>query len=311
MGDEGGQMKKIIEVEGLKKSYGPIEAVKGIDFFVEEGTLFAFLGPNGAGKSTTIDILSTLLEPDAGKVTVGGYRLGRDDAKIRAEIGIVFQDSLLDRLLTVKENLEVRGSFYGLKGRELEGKIAYAAECAGVEDFLNQPYGKLSGGQRRRADIARALLNTPKILFLDEPTTGLDPQTRQRVWETIRQIQEDTGMTVFLTTHYMEEAAKADYVVVIDHGKIAAKGTPSELKEQYSSDYLVIHGSDRALLEKIITEMGCVYEAYADTLTIELESTLDALPILDQVRDSIGGFEVIKGTMDDVFIRITGRELRE
>ncbi|NLY52570.1 MAG: ATP-binding cassette domain-containing protein, partial [Firmicutes bacterium] len=169
----------------------------------------------------------------------------------------------------------------------------------------------LSGGQRRRADIARALLNTPKILFLDEPTTGLDPQTRQRVWETIRQIQGDTGMTVFLTTHYMEEAAKADYVVMIDHGKIAAKGTPSELKDQYSSDYLVIHGWDRTRLEEIVTEMGCVYEAYADTLTIELESTLNALPILERVKDSIAGFEVIKGTMDDVFIKITGRELRE
>lgn len=304
-------MSRIIEVEGLKKSYGPIEAVKGIDFFVEEGTLFAFLGPNGAGKSTTIDILSTLLLPDAGEVTVGGYRLGRDDAEIRSEIGIVFQDGLLDKLLTVKENLEVRGSFYGLRGRELETKIAYAAECAEVTSFLNQPYGKLSGGQRRRADIARALLNTPRILFLDEPTTGLDPQTRQRVWETIQQIQRDTGMTVFLTTHYMEEAAKADYVVVIDHGKIAAKGTPSDLKEQYTSDYLIVHGRDRAKLEEIVKEMGCVYEAYADTLTIELESTLDALPILEQCRDGIRGFEVIQGTMDDVFIKITGRELRE
>ncbi|NLA57573.1 MAG: ABC transporter ATP-binding protein [Firmicutes bacterium] len=304
-------MKRIIEVEGLKKSYGSIEAVKGIDFFVEEGTLFAFLGPNGAGKSTTIDILSTLLKPDAGKVTVGGYLLGRDDAKIRSEIGLVFQDSLLDKLLTVKENLEVRGRFYGLKGKELEAKITYAAECAGVADFLDQPYGKLSGGQRRRADIARALLNTPKILFLDEPTTGLDPQTRQRVWETIRQIQGDTGMTVFLTTHYMEEAAKADYVVVIDHGKIAAKGTPSDLKEQYTADCLIIHGWDRSELEEIVKEMGYPYEAYADTLTIELETTLAALPILEQCKDRIRGFEVIQGTMDDAFIKITGRELRE
>ncbi len=304
-------MNRIIEVEGLKKSYGPIEAVKGIDFFVEEGALFAFLGPNGAGKSTTIDILSALLKPDTGKVTVGGHQLGRDDGKIRSEIGIVFQDSLLDKLLTVRENLEVRGSFYGLKGRELAARIDYAAERAGVTDFLDQLYGKLSGGQRRRADIARALLNTPRILFMDEPTTGLDPQTRQRVWETIEQIQKDTGMTVFLTTHYMEEAAKADYVVVIDHGLIAAKGTPAQLKEQYTSDYLILHGGDRRKVEDIVRKMGCIYEAYADTITIELDSTLDALPILAQCRDSIRGFEVIQGSMDDAFIKITGRELRE
>ncbi|TKC18019.1 ABC transporter ATP-binding protein [Robertmurraya kyonggiensis] len=304
-------MNKIIEVSGLKKSYGSIEAVKGIDFYVEEGSLFAFLGPNGAGKSTTIDILSTLLEPNEGRLIIDGYEIGRDDSKIRSELGIVFQNNLQDDLLTVKENLQCRGSLYGLKGRELKTRMESAIDYTEVRGFLNQPYGKLSGGQRRRADIARALINQPKILILDEPTTGLDPQTRQRVWETIRDIQKETGMTVFLTTHYMEEAANADYVVVIDNGEIVAKGTPSQIKEEYSSDYLEIHGADIEKLSDILEQAGHEYEVRVDTLTVKLSSTLDALPILEQCKDDIIGFQVVKGTMDDAFITITGKELRE
>lgn len=304
-------MNKIIEVSGLKKSYGSIHAVKGIDFYVEEGSLFAFLGPNGAGKSTTIDILSTLLEPNEGRIVIDDYEIGRDDSKIRSELGIVFQNNLQDDLLTVKENLQCRGSLYGLKGSELKTRMESAIDYTEVRGFLNQPYGKLSGGQRRRADIARALINQPKILILDEPTTGLDPQTRQRVWETIREIQRETGMTVFLTTHYMEEAANADYVVVIDNGEIVAKGTPSQIKEEYSSDYLEIHGTDIQKLSEILEQAGHEYEVKVDTLTIKLSSTLDALPILEQCKEDIIGFQVVKGTMDDAFITITGKELRE
>ncbi|MDF1507956.1 ATP-binding cassette domain-containing protein [Robertmurraya sp. DFI.2.37] len=304
-------MGKIIEVSALKKSYGSIEAVKGIDFYVEEGALFAFLGPNGAGKSTTIDILCTLLKPDGGHVTINQHQLGLDDSNIRSELGIVFQTSLLDDLLTVKENLICRGSLYGLSGQELKERMEYAIDYTEVRSFLNQPYGKLSGGQRRRADIARALINKPKILILDEPTTGLDPQTRQRVWETIRQIQRETGMTVFLTTHYMEEAAKADYVVVIDNGEVVAKGTPSELKEKYSSDYLEIHGADIEKLMALLKEEGYEFERKVDTLTVRLNATIEALPILEQCKEDIIGFQVVKGTMDDVFITITGKGLRE
>ncbi|MGG0716997.1 ABC transporter ATP-binding protein [Robertmurraya massiliosenegalensis] len=304
-------MKKIIEVTGLKKSYGSIEAVKGIDFYVEKGSFFAFLGPNGAGKSTTIDILSTLLKPDSGHVTINDYQLGTDDSNIRSELGIVFQTSLLDDLLSVKENLMCRGSLYGLTGRELKERMDYAINHTEVLSFLDQPYGKLSGGQKRRADIARALINKPKILILDEPTTGLDPQTRQRVWETIRQIQQETGMTVFLTTHYMEEAAKTDYVVVIDNGEVVAKGTPSELKEKYTSDYLEIHGADMERLVDLLETEGYKYERKVDTLTIKLGSTMEALPILERCKEDIIGFQVVKGTMDDAFITITGKELRE
>lgn len=307
----GKNMDNIIEITGLKKSYGTVEAVKGIDFYVEKGTLFAFLGPNGAGKSTTISMISTLLKPDAGEVVIDGFTLGKEDKEIRSILGIVFQESLLDDLLSVKENLMIRGSMYGLKNKELKAAVENAVECTGVKDYLSRPYGKLSGGQKRRADIARALVNTPKILILDEPTTGLDPQTRQNVWETIERLRIEKGMTIFLTTHYMEEAAKADYVVVIDKGQITAKGTPTQLKEQYSNDSMIIHTSQMEEVTNIIKSLGYSYHINVDTLTVPLDSTMEALPILDQCKDKMIGFQVLKGTMDDAFIHITGKEIRE
>ncbi|MCK9525300.1 MAG: ABC transporter ATP-binding protein [Limnochordia bacterium] len=303
-------MEKMMEVHGLMKSYGDVRAVRGIDFYVEKGKLFAFLGPNGAGKSTTIDILSTALQADQGSATINGYTLGKEDSKIRSSIGVVFQGHHLDDLLTVEENLLTRGSFYGLRGVRLKDAVRQAAEDAEVTDFLNRPYGKLSGGQRRRADIARALVNRPQILFLDEPTTGLDAQTRRNVWDRINELQREKGMTIFLTTHYMEEAAGADYVIVIDHGKIAAKGTPAQLKEEYSHDVLRMWAKDLEPLRRIAQEMSWSYEEQADVITISIPSTLGALPILDGVRDHISGFEVLQGTMDDAFIGITGEEMR-
>jgi multidrug/hemolysin transport system ATP-binding protein len=304
-------MDKIIEISGLKKSFKDVDAVKGIDFYVEKGTLFAFLGPNGAGKSTTIDIISTLLEPDHGDVIIDGSILGKEDDKIRSVLGIVFQNSMLDELLTVKENLVLRGSLYHKNKEDLMQAIQKASECTGIKGFLNRPYGKLSGGQKRRADIARALVNTPKILILDEPTTGLDPQTRQNIWETIRQLQKENGITVFLTTHYMEEAAKADYVVVIDQGMIIAKGTPDELKEQYSSDSMTLTATN---LDKIAEELkvnGLAFDYSPEELVIELDSTRQAIPIIERYKDDIISFQVMKGSMDDAFIRITGKEMRE
>ncbi|NLL46146.1 MAG: ABC transporter ATP-binding protein [Clostridiales bacterium] len=301
----------MIEVKNLHKSYGSVKAVRGIDFYVESGKLFAFLGPNGAGKSTTIDILCTLLKQDEGEVIIDGHSLGRDDDHIRSVIGVVFQDGLLDTLLTVEENLKIRGSFYGLKGAQLNEAVSRVTEITNIKELLKRPYGKLSGGQRRRCDIARALLNTPKILFLDEPTTGLDPQTRKNVWETIIELQKRTGMTVFLTTHYMEEAAGADYVIVIDEGEIAAKGTPSELKERFTSDKLVLVSRDESRLEEIFRSSGITYEKVANQYILKLKSTFDALPIVDKCRDGISGFEVLMGTMDDAFIAITGKGIRE
>jgi len=303
-------LSNIIEVKNLRKSYGEIEAVKGIDFYVERGKLFAFLGPNGAGKSTTIDILSTLLKPDEGEVLINDYKLGKDDNKIRSSIGVVFQDNLLDNLLTVKENLELRGSFYNLEKDELKEAIRRAAGVCEVNEFINRPYGKLSGGQRRRSDIARSLINTPEILFLDEPTTGLDPQTRKNIWDTIRKMQRDNNMTVFLTTHYMEEAAEADYVIVIDHGEIVAKGTPSQLKDKYTTDRLILTVRNIEEVKNRLCNENIDFQQNSDIIQINLESTFQSLDIVRKVEDVIESFEVLKGTMDDAFIQITGKEMR-
>ncbi|MCE5344651.1 MAG: ABC transporter ATP-binding protein [Eubacteriales bacterium] len=303
-------MEKIIEVSALQKAYGTVRAVKGLDFYVERGKLFAFLGPNGAGKSTTIDILCTLLKPDAGEVTIDGHRLGSQDAAIRASIGVVFQDHLLDPLLTVEENIRTRGGLYPGMRATLPEAIRRAAAATGIEDFIRRPYGKLSGGQKRRADIARALINTPRVLFLDEPTTGLDPQTRRSVWDSIRALQRDTGLTVFLTTHYMEEAAEADYVVVIDDGLIAAKGTPTELKDRYASDQLRLTPADPAGLLAALDKQQVAYTRVANQVVIKLGTTMEALALLENVKGLLSGFEVLGGTMDDAFIGITGKEIR-
>ena len=303
-------MKRIIEVNNLKKSYGDVQAVKGISFYVEQGKLFSFLGPNGAGKSTTIDILCTLLAFDEGEITVNGQRMGENDEAIRHSIGVVFQDSVLDALLTVGENLRIRAGFYFKDKQKIEQAVRNAAIATDVMGLIDRPYGKLSGGQRRRADIARALLHTPKILFLDEPTTGLDPQTRKSVWNMIQQLKEK-GMTVFLTTHYMEEAANSDYVIVIDHGEIAAKGTPAELKGEFASDLLRLVCKDEQALRSTLNESACDYKQVADQMIVKLPTTMSALPILDAAKSHIYGFEVLRGTMDDAFIAITGKEIRE
>ncbi len=305
--------EKIIEIKNLKKSYGDVRAVKDLSFYVEKGKLFAFLGPNGAGKSTTIDIITTFLKNDSGEVIIDGYKLGQDDNEIRKIIGAVFQDNVLDARLTVRENIMTRGSLYGMKGEKLKTAVENAVKSAEAEDFQNRLYGKLSGGQRRRADIARALVNTPKILFLDEPTTGLDPQTRKVVWRTIQKLQSETGMTVFLTTHYMEEAAEADYVVVIDNGSIAAKGTPTQLKEEYAGDTLKLipKNSEYENILQILKKDKLKYNEVGGAIKINIKNTLSSLEILDKYRNMIDSFEVLNGTMDDAFIAITGKEIRE
>lgn len=299
-----------IEVHGLKKYYGNIKAVDGIEFYVEQGSLFAFLGPNGAGKSTTIDMICTLLRPDGGRALINGLELGRENEKIRNEIGVVFQEGMLDRLLSVRENLMLRGTFYGLKGDKLKKRVESALTEAEAGEFADRKYGRLSGGQRRRADIARALLNSPKILFLDEPTTGLDPQTRKSVWDTIKRLQKENGTTVFLTTHYMEEADSADFVVVIDGGRIVAKGNPAQLKNEYAADYLKLYG-EIPVLTDLLKNMQLDSVTFGGGLKIKLDDTKAALPLIQKVQDAITGFEVTMGNMDDAFIGITGRGIRE
>lgn len=304
-------MDKIIEVSNLRKSYGNFTAVKDISFYVEEGKLFSFLGPNGAGKSTTIDTLCTLMDFNSGNVTINGLDLRHDSRAIRQIIGVVFQDSVLDALLSVRENLNIRAGLYTSDKAKIKNAVYEAAAATELDEFIDRPYGKLSGGQRRRADIARALINTPKILFLDEPTTGLDPQTRQNIWNTIRQLQIKTGMTIFLTTHYMEEAAESDYVIVIDHGKVAAKGTPAELKTQYATDTLRLSVSDEAAMRQNMRELELDFNILAGEFIVKLPNTMAAMPILEKCRAYISSFQVLQGTMDDAFIGITGKELRQ
>ena len=301
----------IIQIDHLSKSYGDVQAVKDISFFVEKGKLFAFLGPNGAGKSTTINIICTFLKPNAGTVLVNGFSLGKQDDGIRQSIGVVFQDGLLDNLLTVEENLYVRGALYGLSGKALKDAVNQAIEAVSIESFAKRRYGKLSGGQRRRSDIARALITQPEILFLDEPTTGLDPHTRRAVWDTILDLQKTTGMTVFLTTHYMEEADGADYVIVIDDGRIAAKGTPTELSEKYAQDKLYLNPIDMDKVKAYLKEKKVKYSRVADNLIVPINDPFEALPLVEGCRDLLKGFEVTVGSMDDAFIGITGKELRE
>jgi multidrug/hemolysin transport system ATP-binding protein len=277
----------IIQVENLFKSYGDVEAVRGISFNVVEGSLFSFLGTNGAGKTTTISILTTLLAGSSGTALIGGLNVDKNADKVRELIGVVFQESVLDPLLTVRENLAVRGSLYGLRGAKLKDAVEKAVKLTDISSFAMRRYGKLSGGQRRRTDIARALLHTPRLLFLDEPTTGLDPKNRRDIWRLIRDLQKSSGMTVFLTTHYMEEAAESDDIVVINKGEIKAQGTPIELKSRYCSDLL-----------KITTSSG-------DYIEHKLKSTVDALPIIEQYKGNIANVEIINGTLDDVFLNLT------
>ena len=304
-------MDPIIQIEHLSKSYGDVQAVKDISFFVEKGKLFAFLGPNGAGKSTTINIICTFLKPNGGSVRVNGFELGKQDDDIRQSIGVVFQDGLLDGLLTVEENLAARGALYGLTGQALRDAVRQAIAAVSIEGFAGRRYGKLSGGQRRRADIARALVTRPQILFLDEPTTGLDPHTRRAVWDTILNLQKSTGMTVFLTTHYMEEADGADYVIVIDDGKIAAKGTPLDLCERYAQDKLTLSCTELDKMKAYLDAQSIAYTQVADHLVVPIREPFAALPLIEGCREYIKTFEVTVGSMDDAFLGITGKELRE
>ena len=296
-----------ISVRGLRKSYGDFEAVKGISFEVPEGSFFAFLGPNGAGKSTTISIVCSLLGYDSGEVEVFGKPV--TDPSVKRDIGVVFQDPMMDGRLTVRENLTVRGGMYGLSGDVLEGSVARALEVSDSVEFADRPYGKLSGGQRRRADIARALVHSPRLLLLDEPTSGLDPQTRRRIWDTVNRLNREEGLTILLTTHYMEEAAGADDIVIVNHGEIAAHGTPAMLRERYCSDRMTVVPKDMDAVASVLSDTGIGFSVRADTVEIPLASTVDAAPVVAMLDGMIDSLEVRNGTLDDAFIRITGEEM--
>ena len=308
-------MEPIIEVKGLKKYFGEVKAVDDISFSVEKGELFGFLGVNGAGKSTTINMLCTLSKPTEGAAQICGLRLGKDDEEIRRRIGVVYQNNCLDERLTVKENLFLRGTLYEKDSRKLKEKISRICELFELSDVYTRRFAKLSGGQKRRCEIARALVNTPDILFLDEPTTGLDPATRKNVWECLSRLRKEESMTIFLTTHYMEEAAKASHIAIMDKGKILTYGTPFSLKEAYAKDRLrLIPKADmqEALERKLAAykdaKTGMDYKKKESGYVVTVPDSLAALPVLKEVEALIEGFEMVQGTMDDVFLNVKGGE---
>ena len=300
-------MDNIIEIEHLSKSFGDVKAVQDISFRVKTGELFAFLGVNGAGKSTTINIICGQLQKDSGKITVDGCDLDKSTQSVKRDLGVVFQNSVLDKALTVRENLECRAALYSISGTAFKNRLSELAGLLGFEELLNRPVGKLSGGQRRRIDIARALLHKPKILILDEPTTGLDPQTRKTLWNVVSELQKNENMTVFLTTHYMEEAADADYVVILDSGKIAAEGSPLELKNTYTGDFITLYG----VTEPQVKTLGASYEAVRDGFRVFVPDTKKATELIVKNPQLFSDYEITKGKMDDVFLAVTGKKLQE
>lgn len=298
-------MSDMIRIEHLQKRFGEIHAVNDLSFHVKEGELFAFLGVNGAGKSTTINILCGQLEKDGGRVEVCGVDADCDPDRVKRSIGVVFQNSVLDRELSVRENLASRAALYGIRGEAFERRLAELAALLDFAELLRRPVGKLSGGQRRRIDIARALLHEPKILILDEPTTGLDPQTRMLLWRVIAELRRERSLTVFLTTHYMEEAADADYVVILDRGQIAAEGTPLELKNTYTGDFITLYGVG----EDDVRPLGRKYAALRDAFRVEVPDTAAATELILQNPGLFRDYEITKGKMDDVFLAVTGKKL--
>ena len=304
-------MEPIIQVEGLKKYFGAVKAVDDISFQVERGELFGFLGINGAGKSTTINMLCTVLKPTSGQAEICGFKVGKENEKIRRRIGVVYQNNCLDERLTVKENLFIRGALYEKNSRKLSENISRICEILELENVYGRKFKMLSGGQKRRCEIARALVNTPEIMFLDEPTTGLDPATRKAVWESLARLRKEEKMTIFLTTHYMEEAARASHIGVIDGGRLKEYGTPFALKETYAKDKLKLlpkEGKTEELGRKL-QELQVTFREKEECLVTVVPESLSALPVLYKVRDLIGGFEMIQGTMDDVFLNVTGKKL--
>lgn len=298
-------MQNIIEINNLDKSFQDVHAVNDLSLRVKEGELFAFLGVNGAGKSTTISIMCGMLAKDGGKVFIDGKDVDKDMREITKELGVVFQNTVLDAKLSVKDNLTSRAALYGITGKEAKQRIAHLAELLEFKDILNRTFGKLSGGQKRRVDVARALLNNPKILILDEPTTGLDPEARKALWSVVTTLRKNQNMTVFLTTHYMEEAADADYVVILDSGKISAEGTPLELKNNYTGDFVTIYNVD----EDKIKALGLPYENIRDAVRIAVKNTEEARDLIVKHPDLFTDFEITKGKMDDVFLAVTGKKL--
>ena len=298
-------MENVLEIKNLYKSYGEVKAVQDLSFVVKKGELFAFLGVNGAGKSTTISMICGQLRKDAGEIRVCGEEVEKHFESISRKIGVVFQSSALDAQLSARDNLRSRAALYGIIGKAFEKRLEQLTQTLDFSDFLDRPLSKLSGGQKRRIDIARALLHDPEILILDEPTTGLDPQTRKLLWGVVDALRKEKGLTVFLTTHYMEEAADADYIIIIDAGRIAAEGTPLDLKNKYAGDCVTLYKKS----EEEIRGLGLPYTAVRDAFRVSLPDTEAAKNLIVSHPDLFTDFEVTKGKIDDVFLAVTGKDL--
>lgn len=298
-------MKEIIKIKNLYKTYGKINAVNDLNLKVNQGQLYAFLGVNGAGKSTTISMISGILKKDSGEILICGKDIEKENNIIKKYIGIVFQESVLDKSLTVYENLKYRAGLYGIIGKDFIKIYEQIEDLFELQDIKNSKLAKLSGGQRRKVDIARAIIHKPKLLILDEPTTGLDPGTRKKIWNTIRKLRKEYNMTIFLTTHYMEEAADADYISIIDKGKIIAEGTPLELKNKYASDTIIIYNVN----EEKIKNLNLPYKKIKNAIKIEIKNTKEATNLIIKNKNIFQDYEIIKGRMDDVFLSAIGYEI--
>ncbi|EIM5649692.1 ABC transporter ATP-binding protein [Listeria monocytogenes] len=300
----------MIKLTNVVKNFGKVEAVKGINLEVEKGSLFAFLGENGAGKSTTLSMICTESEPTSGEIFIADEKLTFKNRKsFRQKLGVVFQENVLDDLLTVRENLYNRASLYGKTKAEITERLALVSSIMGIEDILNRRFEKLSGGQKRRAEIARAIMHDPEILLLDEPTTGLDPKTRVSVWKIIDYLREELGMTVFLTTHYLEEAKDADQLAVIHKGKIIAQGTPANIRSRFSVDKIFFYDAKVAELQTIIAKINLPFKVTKETMRVDvINQDVEILAILNQTAGLYGSFEVIKGNLDDAFISMIKEE---
>lgn len=304
-------MNSIIKVENFSKKYGDFKAVDNISFTVEEGSIFVFLGPNGAGKSTTINTLCTILDKTEGNIEINGHDVSKEKGLVRKDIGIVFQDSTLDEKLTVEENLKYHCSFYKVSKNEIQERIDFALNLVDLMEWKKAIVGGLSGGMKRRVEIARGLVHYPKVLFLDEPTTGLDPQTRANVWEYIQKLQKQKNITIFLTTHYMDEAEVCSKVVIMDHGKIIAHDTPENLKRKYTSIEIEVNYTKSDKLERVLKEQNIPYKIEENRITFQTKDSSIALDILSDCQETITDFEVKKGTLNEVFLAMTGKEIRE
>lgn len=300
-------MEKILEVTNVSKNFGKVKAVDNISFKVKRGEMFAYLGVNGAGKSTTISMICGTLKKDSGSILVCGEDINKNSRYIKNKIGVVFQNSVLDQTLSVYDNLKYRASLYDITGDKFKRRFEELAKMFELNEIKNQKVKTLSGGQRRRVDIARAIIHNPEFLILDEPTTGLDPNTRKKLWNIIRDLREENGMTVFLTTHYMEEAADADFIIIIEKGKIITEGTPLDLKNKYAKDIINIYHVE----EECVKKLKLPYTRIRDGYRLEIDNTSLATNLIIKNKDLFKDFEITKGKMDDVFLNATGSELEE